>query len=224
LGGLVGMITVMRQCLWFYKKGKYYVEMESVGVEIITCLHWGAVHGTFLKVVDLAVAKGLRVEQPRQEVQGNQAASLLVSMAKRRVWGGVPILAFTMYVGLCVICLPEAIGTMDLLTTKLDRYCILAWSLACSCRTLSSHDIPSEGLKGEQGLNTWNTLRVEPWSWTSHLGFSPLAREKRRKSTKGVSIGEDFMVETVVGAFLVWTECCVYIVKNLVGTFIARNF
>jgi len=96
-----------------------------------------------------------------------------------------------------VISLPEAIGTIDLLATKLDRYCILSWSLACSCRTLSSHDIPSEGLKGEQGLNTWNTLRVEPWSWTSHLGFCPLAREKRRKSTKGVSIGEVFMVMTV---------------------------
>jgi len=201
-------------------------EMKSVCVDLITCLHWGAEHGRLWKVVDLAGAKGLRVEQPTQEVQGTQAASLLVSMAKRRVWGGVPILALTMYVGLCVICLPEAIGTIDLLATKLQRYCILAWSLASSCRTLSSHERPSEGRNGEQGLNTWNTLRVEPWSWTSQLGFSALAREKRRKSSRGVSIGEVFMVMAKVQT-IVWLVpmdsvlyIYTYIVKNLVGTFI----
>jgi len=34
--------------------------------------------------------------QPSQAVQGIQAASLLVSMAKSKVCGGVPILALTM--------------------------------------------------------------------------------------------------------------------------------
>ena len=71
-------------------------------------------------MVDLAEANKVE-EQPTQPVQGTQAASLLVSIAMSRVCGGVPILALTIYVGLCMICLPEAIGTTDLLATRLDK-------------------------------------------------------------------------------------------------------
>ena len=120
-----------------------------------------------------------------------------------------------------MICLPEAIGTMDLLATKLERYCILAWSLACSFRTLSSHDIGFEGLNGEHGLNTWKTSRVEPWSWVSHLGVSPWTREKSRKRSKGESESVVFMAIDVVGFWclslessLLYIYIYIYIVKG----------
>jgi len=158
-------------------------------------LHWGEPQLTFLKLVDLTGEKGFDVEQPTQPEQGIQAASLLVSKAKSKVWGGVPNLALTMYVGLCMICLADAIGTTDFLATKLDKYCILAWSLACSCRTFSSHDIGFDGLNGEHWLKIWNTLSVEPSSWMSHFGVCPWTREMKRQRRKGVRKIGIFMVE-----------------------------
>jgi hypothetical protein len=80
-----------------------------------------------------------------------------------------------------VICLPEAIGTTDFLATRLDKYWILAWSLASIWSTLSSHESGFEGLNGEHGLYTWNTCRFEPWSGVSHLGFCPWAKDTKRR-------------------------------------------
>jgi hypothetical protein len=51
---------------------------------IFTCLHSGAAQLTFLNVVDFSGANKDE-EQPSQEVQGIQAASLLVSIAKSKV-------------------------------------------------------------------------------------------------------------------------------------------
>ena len=91
-------------------------------------------------------------------------------------------------------------GTIDLPATMLARNCSLAWSLACSWRTLSAHESGFDGLNGEHGLNTWKTSRVEPWSWVSHLGVSPSTREKSRNRNKGESEKSVvFMAVDVVG-------------------------
>lgn len=102
-----------------------------------------------------------------------------------------------------MICLPEAIGTTDLPATKLARNCSLAWSLACSWRTLSSHESAFDGLNGEQGLNTWKTCRVEPCSCVSHLGFCPWTREKTRNRNKGESESENESVLSMAVDLLV---------------------
>lgn len=147
-----------------------------------TCLHCGELQSRDLNVVDMELAKTVE-EQPWQPVQGIQAASLLVSMAMSIVCGGVPIWVRTMYVGDCVICLPEAIGTTDFLAAaREERYWSLAWSLDCVWRTFCSHESGLEDLKGEHGLLMWSTWRVESWSWFEHFGFwfSPWVREKQR--------------------------------------------
>lgn len=170
-----GFFLVMKYGAWNtrvnseQRKIRKQRQVSSVQFKIITCLHSAAAHPTLLKVVDFSGANKAE-EQPSQPEQGTQAASLLVSMAMSNVWGGFPILALTMYVGLCMICLPEAMGTMDLRATKLSRNWTLVMSLACIWSTLSSHESGFGGLNGEHGLNTWNTCRVEPWSWESHLG------------------------------------------------------
>lgn len=148
--------------------------------------------------MDLSAAKNAD-EHPKQPVQGIQAASLLVSMAKRKVWAGVPTLALTIYVGLCIICRPEATGTKDFLPvpTKLEKYWSLAWSLACIWSTLSSHDSGSEGLNGEHGLETWKTWRVEPWSDVSHFGLRPWTREMQRRRASEKRWGSRERVELV---------------------------
>ena len=165
--------------------------------------------------MDLAEANKVE-EHPTQPVQGTQAASLLVSMAMSRVWGGVPILALTIYVGLCMICLPEAIGTTDLLATRLDKNWSLVWSSVCIWRILSSHDSGFEGLNGEHGLYTWKTWRVEPWSGVSHLGFRQWTREMQRRASEKrrvlSAMALDFSCEVELGFDgLVWPRVCLFI-------------
>jgi hypothetical protein len=50
-----------------------------------TCLHRGSWQPRVLKEVDLSAENSTVDEQPTQPVQGTQAASLLVSMAKSSV-------------------------------------------------------------------------------------------------------------------------------------------
>lgn len=127
-----------------------------------TCWHWGVPQATPLKDVDLSGAK--REEpQPWQPLQGNQAASLLVSNAIKNVCGGVPTFTLTMYVGLCINCLAQATGATDFRATRLVKYWDRALSSIRVWITLSSQDI-FLGLKGEHGLDTWNTFRVEALS------------------------------------------------------------
>lgn len=126
-----------------------------------TWLHWGDWQGRGRKEDDLSDEKTVVEGQPTQPEQGIQAASLLVSRARRRVWAGVPILARTTKVGLWISCRAEAMGTTDLRATREDRNWRRAWSLACIWSTLSAQERGFEGRNGEQGLKMWNTLRVE---------------------------------------------------------------
>ena len=131
-------------------------------MKIKTCWHCGAPQATLLKEVDLSELKW-EDPQPWQPLQGNQAASLLVSKAIKNVWAGVPTFTLTMYVGLWISCRAQATGATDFLATRLVRYCDRAWSSINIWITLSSQDI-FLGLKGEHGLDTWNTFRVDPLS------------------------------------------------------------
>jgi hypothetical protein len=53
-------------------------------------------------------------------------------------------------------------------------------------------------LNGEHWLKIWNTLRVEPLSWMSHLEVCPWTKEMKRQRSNGVRKIGIFIVEIMV--------------------------
>lgn len=79
--------------------------------------------------------------------------------------------------------LPEAMGTILrplLAARRLDKYWRRPRSLDCIWRTESCHESGVLGRKGEQGLFTWMSWRVEPCSDAWQLGVLRASARERK--------------------------------------------